>query len=365
MYNYIINLISKECKKNEGLIPQKKLDEIYLYLTFILYLSTKKEEKATIKKLLEPADLTEFYNYILKNYKVRNYYVKYLNLKSLLKIIKNLNYKDLIADFLQEKKDIENQRLEIFKSPKDKVLYINTEELFSNYIKDNKNGDYMIETLDSKYSLSYAYFQILDKMLGKNINYYQKYNEINIDDYDVIIINDTDPYYKYSANKENLIKEIDNKFYYKNIYKGKIILKTNYNKISHFKYPYLIKCHLSKVLLHENVKDITVYMEFTYDNKDSISLILLNDILANDNTKLQKIIESNRSKKGTLIKVTPEDIKKNNYRISFKMYQSENIAKVKEINDIVDENTYLTKKLEELNETIEAEVNKLLERKGA
>ena len=201
-------------------------------------------------------------------------------------------------------------------------------------------------------------------MLKLKRNYYRKLSDLNLNDYDIVIINDTEPFYKYSANKESFMKEIEQKFYFDNHFQGRIVLKTNYNKISHFKYFTLVRRHLSKVILHAYVKNVTVYMEFLSDSNKSISLILLDDELAADPTKLQKIIESNRNKKGTLIKVTPEDIQKNNYRISFKMYDTENIEKVKVINDIVDENTELTKRLESLNTIIESEVNKLLERTG-
>jgi len=365
MYNYMVNLITKEYKRTEKLITQRRIDETYLYLIFVIYLSTKKSEKARIKELLEQDDLTEFYKTIYQEYQIRNVALPNLDIKSLLKVLKGQDYKELIADFLKEKETKENNRLSIFKEPKDKVLYINTEELYSNYIMNNKNGDYVKETLDKKYGLSYSYYKILDLMLNQKVNYYNKINDVDLNNYNMVIINDTDPYYKYFANKENLIKELERTFYFQNSYQGRIILKTNYNKISHFKYYSLIKRHLSKVILHKDVKNVTVYMEFVVNNNDSISLILLDEELANDNIKLQKIITSNRNKKDTLIKITPDDILKNNYRISFKMYQSENIAKVKEINDIVDENTELTRKLEGLNETIEAEVNKLLERKGA
>lgn len=364
MYEYLTNIINKELKKRRGLITERHIEEILIGLIYILYLSSKKEFKTKIKNLLEEDNIKLFYDYLRKEHDYYNYYFQYIDIKKLLKIIKGQNYRELLDEVLQNKKDQDVERLEIFKKKTDRILYLNTSDSLENYDYTNKNVTYLKQTLDNNYISSYSKYIVLDKMLNLKRNYYDHFKDLNLNDYDIIIINDTEPVYKYSANKENIINELEQNFYHNNFYTGKIILKTSYNKISRFKYYSLIRSHLNKVILHAYVKNTTVYMEFLPANNKSISLILLDEELANDNNKLQKIIESNRNKKGTLIKVTPEDIRNNSYRISFKMYETENIEKIKEINDIVDENTSLTKKLEGLNDTIEAEVNKLLERTG-
>ena len=361
MYDYITNLITKELKKANKYITAKRVDEIYISLIYILYLSGKKENKAKIKELLAKEDLNSFYTYLKKEHNFTYICIEYINIKELLKVIKGQNYKELIEEFIKFQEDSEYKRLEVFKKEKEKILYINTTDNFSNYNYNDKDASYLKETINRTYYSTYYFYRILDEMLKLKRTYYNKYNEITIDEYDTIIINDTEPFYKYSLNKDNFIKDIEQNFYN---YKGRIILKTSYNKISKFRYYYLVRRRLSKVILHAYVKNNTVYMEFLPNNNENISLILLNEELANNNNKLQKIIESNRNKKGTLIKVTPEDIRNNNYRISFKIYEIENIQKIKAINDIVDENTKLTQKLERLNNVIEAEVNKLLERTG-
>lgn len=360
MYDYLTSLITKELKKANKIVTTRRVDEVYLSLVYILFLSSKKEHKGKIKELLEQNNIKLFLDYLNKEHNYHCLYLKYIDIKQFLKVIKTQNYKELVEEFLKEKEDPEFIRLEIFKKTNDKILYLNTNDTFNSYNYTDKNPSYLQESLNSIYYSDYVFYKALDEMLKIKRNYYHKFKEINIDEYDTVIINDIEPLYKYITNKDDLIQDIEKKF---SDFKGKIILKTNYNKISRFKNYYLLK-RLSKVILHAYVKNNTVYMEFLPSNNNNISLILLNDELANDNSKLKKIIENNRNKKDTLIKVTPEDIRNNNYRISFKMYNTENIEKVKAINDIVDENTELIKTLERINNVIEAEVNKLLERTG-
>ena len=76
--------------------------------------------------------------------------------------------------------------------------------------------------------------------------------------------------------------------------------------------------------------------------------------------KLEQIIKLNRKQKDVLVKVTPEDIRQNNYRLGFKLYQTEMKGENKSINELVDENTKLVDLLANINQDIELELNKLI-----
>lgn len=364
MYDYFSGIISKELKKDLKYITQINTEKIYLYLLYIKYLGTLKEEKKTLKMLFDNDDLKELYKYLNKNYGFSLYLMKNVNLKMLLKLMKDYNYKDLLMEYLSLKENVDIEILGIFKNPKDKVLYLNDSENIHNYLNNIPSHDYVAETIDGRKKPSLILFNLVDQMLGIKSQSYDTLKEVDLDKYDLVIINDTSPSYIFSSSSDdNLIRSINRYFYLENNYQGKIILKTNFNKISKFPYPGLIKERLSKVMLHKDVTNLMVYMEFNCDNNDSISLILINDEKYNFD-ELKSLITNNRSKKNCLLKIKPDQMIENNYRISFKMYEEKNIEKVKAMNDIVDENSILTERLENLNEEIFVEVAHLLERKG-
>ena len=56
------------------------------------------------------------------------------------------------------------------------------------------------------------------------------------------------------------------------------------------------------------------------------------------------------------------DLIDNNYRIGFHLYELEKTNKIKDINKIVDENTNYLKRLNIINEKVEKEINKLINR---
>lgn len=70
----------------------------------------------------------------------------------------------------------------------------------------------------------------------------------------------------------------------------------------------------------------------------------------------------NRKQKDILVKITKQDIINNNYRIGFNLYQLEKTNKIKDINKIVDQNTRYLQRLNTLNQQVETQINKLLNR---
>jgi len=117
--------------------------------------------------------------------------------------------------------------------------------------------------------------------------------------------------------------------------------------------------YMSKVLLFDEANTF-VY----YENKkdDKVSIINYNKDKINSLEKLNKIIEINRKQKDILVKTTIEDIKNNCYRIGFRLYQEASVDSTRNINEIVDENTRLIDRLARLNNEIEQEINKLINR---
>lgn len=363
MYDYFISVIKQELKIGKQYISNFVLGNIYLRIIFVKYLSTLKDSK--IKNYIKEENIEKIYEVLKEDYQVGSFYLERIDLFKLLKLMKSHKYKELLKELLENNKDKDNERLKIFENKSDKVLYLNYEEIISNYPQGSKKYDFVMTSLDERKMIYYENYKMLDKMLNKNNNYYNMLNDINLNDYGLVIVNDSESYSRFNNSEENFFDLLYRKFYVQNKYNGKLILKTNFNKISKFPNKWLIRSNLTKVILHKNVSNSTVYMEFNENNNDSISLILLNEELERDNDKLKEIIKTNKVQKNILIKVKPQEIIDNNLRISFKMYQSKNIEEVKKINDIVDENSNYTKQLENLNKKIESEVNKLLERKGA
>ena len=63
-----------------------------------------------------------------------------------------------------------------------------------------------------------------------------------------------------------------------------------------------------------------------------------------------------------LFKTNGKEILDNNSRIGFSLYELDKNDEIKDINKIVDENTKLLEGLNRINETVEEEINKLLNR---
>ena len=70
-------------------------------------------------------------------------------------------------------------------------------------------------------------------------------------------------------------------------------------------------------------------------------------------------MNNNIEEDGKLIKVTMEDIAKNNNRIGFKMYEK-NDEKARDITIIADDNSKLIERLQNINNNNEKEINNLI-----
>ena len=192
-------------------------------------------------------------------------------------------------------------------------------------------------------------YKILDEILGIN-NKYIKEKDIKIDNYKYLYIFDNTPRYRSDRHDneytiiDKYIDKIDN-----------IILYTNYNKINNVR-----SCrHLlryMKTIIIDNNRAIVI---FNKEMNDEISIINYNSNKISKD-KLLSIVNNNRKQKDVLVKTSLDEIGNNNYRIGFNLYQLDNNDKVKDINKIVDENTDYLERLNKINQTVETEINKLL-----
>ena len=98
-----------------------------------------------------------------------------------------------------------------------------------------------------------------------------------------------------------------------------------------------------------------------FDNIESteISIINYDKDKINSLDKLYNIIKTNRKQKDILVKTTYNELRENNLRIGFNLYQLEKENKVRDINKIIDENTRLLEQLNDINEDVENYWNKL------
>ena len=111
----------------------------------------------------------------------------------------------------------------------------------------------------------------------------------------------------------------------------------------HIKYVYKID--------HHYFVEMTGKVELDYDKSKIKSL-----------DRLYEIIDNNRRMKDVLTKTTIKNIKENHFRIGFRLYQNKLVNDIRNINEIVDENTRLLSRLNSLNSDIAKEIDKLINR---
>ena len=266
---------------------------------------------------------------------------------SLLALIQYENLEDLVREYLDTKKLEPN----IFNKDAKKLAICSH---FSKKTYDILgNTTYIIDKLNPS-TRGIFYFKFFDLVLGNN-NQYLKYDKIDFNDYNYLYVYDYNAKFNFIRNNENDALDLIWHILWHNSHL-EIVLDTNYSKIAVMKNASFMLHNITKIIL---CNDDTVYIYFHKLAKDKISIInWQNQSLE----KLEQIIKLNRQQKDVLVKVTPEEIKENNYRIGFKLYQTEIKEENKSINELVDENTKLVNKLASINKNIELELNKLINR---
>ena len=254
--------------------------------------------------------------------------------------IKNMDTKKLLLEFLGT-----------FVKPLclhddgNKIAYLDVEnELFSFY-DINGNSTYVMKRPE--------YFEIakvFDKILGINNNYVLLDDFVK-EDFDYIYLYDGS--LRFSRNTENVIDKV--KLLLES--RKNIVLIANYNKISNFREGMFLVGFIKTIVL-DNSKAYIALKKSIEDHQVTI----INTDKIKDKTKLPSIIKNNRKQKDILIKINTSDIRRNNYRIGFNLYKLEKTNIIKDINNIVDENTRYLDRLNSINVMVQREINKLLNR---
>ena len=331
--NELYNNIYKYIRKEKLFIST---DIGYIYLCYLKYLCEKKEYD--INKIIEKDNLSEIklnleIPQILKLQQTKIH-------KLLLDI--HIDSKTLIKEYLEEKQpfiDIEEE--------KKLILILKNSNINLYDIKGNTT--YVYETLSNELYI----YKIIDKILNKK-NKYIQLDKLKYENYKYIYIIDDGPQYRFiKENKE--ISYYIMKFIANNL---KVILYTNYKKVNTFTKGRRVIDTLKTIILKEE----RVLIIFDHKENNSVSIINYDINKIKDITKLKQIINNNRKQKDILIKTTSDKIKDNNMRIGFKLYQIENQDKLFDINKIVDENTHLIEKLSAIDQTVQSEINRLLNR---
>ena len=261
--------------------------------------------------------------------------IQYDDLKSLL--LEYLNEKEAVLDIFEK-----GPRLCIANSYKSSVYDI------------NGNTTYVVDTF-SRFTTELNDFKFYDLVLGNN-NKYLKFNEINYDEYQDVLICDETPVYLYKKNAVNseIISLIGNL-----VTKGKnVVLKTTFKKISNMRDFRLRLKYLSQIILLEDI----AYLYFKHKEDGNVSIIDYNKDKIESLEKLMQIIKNNNEENNILVKTTVEEIKNNNYRIGFKLYQDGQEFEKRNINTIVDENTRLIDRLKDYDSRIAQEIDRLINR---
>ena len=275
-----------------------------------------------------------------------------------LKFNEKINYKKLIHDIQYEDLkemiiEYANSNLEIYDhvsvSNKRKIVYIRSGYFVDYYYDLEGNTTYLIRGDHLAITHFFILFKLFDKVLNLS-NDYKRIDEINYSDYEEM------HYYGMLGRigirlNERAFEEINN--FVKNGLR--VVLYTFYVRINNYKNGKDTLDNLSKVIFLPKNKAVMIF-----EKKENDEISLINHIEDNNIEKLKKIIVSNRKIKDVLIKIKGDDIVDNNYRLGFRLYQLEHIERNKTINEIVDNNTELIRKLERINEVVEKEINFLI-----
>lgn len=366
MYDIVYNMIEKELRKKHGYTSDYMNTMIYFLLLYIKYLCDKKEKNFNYPSIIQMENINPLLSLLPEEKIIKDYYEKRLKDTAVHKILATIQYndiKELVLEFLEKQRDSVSL-FPAFCEHDSSIVYLWTDDNFANYDVIHPNVTYVMESYVSRVNY-YSEFQLLDEMLGFQRTYVDKLSDVALENVDVLFIHDMVPIYRFSKNVKGIVESLED-ILQKNCKTIKrVVLQVAYRKIAIFSSNYLLKHWLSKVVFFQDNKMPDVYMEFQFlnlmENKDKqISLLLLDEKTEKDIPKLKKILQANRNKKDTLIKIKTDDVLENNHRIGFKMYALDNKLEIKEINDIIDENTELIQSLEQLNKKIAEEVNKLI-----
>ena len=309
-----------------------------IYLIYLKYLcEIGMYQIDEVIKSLDLFDITED----IKMYKKRidNHY---LPINAILRNYQDVSSKDLLMDFIKT-----------FDKPihfheDNQAIYVGISDKLFGYYDINGKSIYIVP--DHLQDIYYDNYKIMDEILGIH-NQYLEEKDIDFSKYSYLYIYDDTPKYRFIKDRNEYTK-ID---YYLSLVKN-VILCTNYSKISNFKEGRYVAKYLRTVI----ISTVKAYMIFRKDDNDEISIINYDSNKIHSNDKLISIIRNNRKMKNVLVKTNLQGLKDNNMRIGFHLYELEKENEIRDINKIVDENTRYLDRLNSINERVEKEINRLL-----
>ncbi len=329
-----------ERQKNLRFIGKKE-NTFIAYLIYLKYLCDKKDY--SYDDVIENERLYEIMPDIIR---MNRYFLKEdkLPVNRILIQLRKYNIKDLLLEFLSYvHKPI------YLHEDKDKIAYLNIESNLFSFYHEKGNATYYMKSIDAS---RYEIFKVFDEILGIH-NDYVVDQELKVEDFNYVYIFDDIPRFRKNSNKENIFDQVRRYM----LHNENVVLITNYNKISSFREGRFLARGIQTILLdHLNA---TIHFK---DQSDKKEITIINHNQIKDSNQLKRIIKNNRKQKGVLLKITLDDLIENHYRIGFHLYELEKTHVIKDINKIVDENTYYLERLNHINEKVEKEINKLLNR---
>ena len=344
MINRLLNELELELSKKYKYISQRMLNEELIDLFFLKYycdnniLTYEETIKAeNVRELNIPNDIFEIKHRIIYSNK-------------LLSLIQYEKLKDLITEYL----DTADIGINFLNNNEKKICITNS---LDKNIYDIKGNTTYITDKSFVSIRAFNEFKLYDKVLNVT-NQYQKYDASKIKDYKYLFIYDFMPRYRFIKEENTTFNDfirsaiID----YNDI---KIVIQTDYRKISNMKEHRMLINYLSKIVFYD---EKNTFVLFEKKDDDSVSIIDYDRNKIKSLDKLYQIIENNRKQKDILVKTSVKEIKNNYYRIGFNLYQTNFKEEKKNINEIAEENTMLIERLSDLNKDIEIEINKLINR---
>ena len=339
--------IRKQFEKESRYVPSSLIERNIIELFILKYYCDNKEisyedlnKEDQIKDIFIPSNLTDYKINTIKNVK-------------LLSLIQYYDLKDLIKEYI----DNYGIGINIINNNLKKVCITNS---YSDFIYDQTGNTTYVTDKFTNSNYKVAVFQFFDKVLDIQ-NKYVKYEKLVYDrfnDYNYVYMYDDTPRYRFIKETSNdvyslirSILSINNNI--------KIVLHTDYKKVSNMKDSRFVINSMSKVLLFD---EVNTFIYFENKENEKVSIINYDRTKIKSLDRLFEIIENDRKQKDILVKTTVSDIKNNYYCIGFRLYQTNNIESTRNINEIVAENTKLIEDLSRINKDIEQEINNLINR---
>ena len=338
MIEELRNDVSRILKKYGSGTSYRYTDYFVLYLIYLKYLCDTNKYK--YEEVINDNNLYDLFSFT-KSFKNDK---EDLPINKLLRNISIYDTKELVKEFLASYETL----MPIYDTKKERIFSINRYMSTLSFIGYDQDG---LTTYITKRENEYECFKAVDEILEVK-NKYLKEEDIQFEKYEYLCIYDTKP--KYRFIKDNNVYDLIYDYLHKI---DNVILYTTYSKISNFKEGRRILRHLKTVILDED-KAIMLF------NKDATEVSIINYDKEKIKTidKLKTIIDNNRKQKDVLVKTSYGDIISNNSRIGFSLYELDKSEEIKDINKIVDQNTQLLNDLNRINDTVEEEINKLLNR---